>query len=154
MILLLAAVATLAASGGAVGSAEGAPRISRPASAYLQNCGGCHGINGTSSDIAVPSLLGQVGSFLCLPEGRRYIVRLPNVALAPVSDKELAELMNFVIAFDPKPSMPGAGPYTAAEVGELRRNPLIAQTISVQREALVKEMIGRCGAPRSLLTYK
>ena len=55
-------------------------------SIYLQHCGGCHGVQGISAPREVPDLRGQVGSFLCTADGRAYLVRLPNVALAPVSD--------------------------------------------------------------------
>src|SRR5437763_1681667 len=82
---------------GPKGAEDGAPRIGAAPGMYLLYCGGCHGINGHSSDAAVPSLKGQVDAFLCLPAGREYIVRLPNVAFAPLSDAQLAELMNFVV---------------------------------------------------------
>jgi hypothetical protein len=128
--------------------------ISRAAAGYLLNCGGCHGISGKSSDSAVPTLRGQVGSFLCVPEGRSFIARLPNVALAPLSDDELAEVMNFVVGFGSAKPVAGAVPYTRQEVGELRRRPLIGEQISSYRQALVKRLISECGAPSSLLDYK
>jgi len=129
------------------------PHIPDAAASYLLNCGGCHGIGGRSSDHAVPSLRGQVDAFLCLPEGREYIVRLPNVAFAPLSDEQLAALMNFVVSFgatrDESPQ-----PYTATEVGALRRRPLMGQPIAAYRLELVQKLIASCGAPRSLLSYR
>ena len=134
-------------------AAASVPHIPDAAASYLLNCGGCHGIGGRSSDHAVPSLRGQVDAFLCLPEGREYIVRLPNVAFAPLSDEQLAALMNFVVSFgatrDDSPP-----PYTAAEVGALRQRPLMGQPIAAYRLELVKKLIASCGAPRSLLSYR
>lgn len=129
-------------------------RIETTAGAYLLYCGGCHGINGHSSDSAVPSLKGQVDSFLCLPEGRKYIVRLPNVAFAPLDDAQLAELMNFVVALGSSREGKGDPPYTAAEVGALRRKPLLGQPIAGYRRQLVTRLVNTCSAPRSLLSYR
>lgn len=150
MIAWLAAL-VLTSDAGTVVATE-VPRVAEPAAAYLLNCGGCHGILGHSSDRAVPSLRGQVDAFLCLPEGREYIVRLPNVAFAPLSDGQLAALMNFVVSLG-KPR-DDIEPYTAAEVGALRRRPLMGQPIAVYRRELVKKLISTCDAPRSLLSYQ
>ncbi len=131
-----------------------APKVEPAAGAYLLYCGGCHGIDGHSSDAAVPSLKGQVDAFLCLQTGREYIIRLPNVAFAPLSDAQLASLMNFVVAFGQTREGKGDRPYSAAEVGALRRKPLLGQPIADYRRQLVTKLIETCGAPRSLLSYR
>jgi hypothetical protein len=122
---------------------------------YLERCGGCHGIQGHSAPSLVPRLQGQVGSFLCLPEGRSYLVRLPSVALSPLSDSELASLMNFVVfdlGGDPadRARFP---PYTAAEVGTLRKQPLNEIALAGYRAAIVTRLIEQCGAPSTLRDY-
>ena len=123
--------------------------------AYLERCGGCHGIQGHSAASLVPRLQGQVSSFLCLPEGRGYLVRLPSVALSPLSDGELASLMNFVV-FD-LGAVPGDRarfpPYTAAEVGTLRKQPLNEVGLAGYRAAIVTRLIQQCGAPSTLRDY-
>jgi mono/diheme cytochrome c family protein len=149
---LLAALGVFA--GAAPAAAPERQDISRPAAGYLLNCGGCHGITGKSSDSAVPTLRGQVASFLCLPEGRSFIVRLPNVAFAPLSDEELAGVMNFVVGVGAAKPQAGAVPYTRQEVAELRRRPLVGEQIASYRQGLVKRLIAECGAPSSLLDYK
>jgi hypothetical protein len=59
--------------------------------------------------------------------------------------------MNFVVSFGvTRTDWPA---YTAAEVGELRRRPLLGEPIGEYRRGLVKKLIASCGAPRSLLTY-
>jgi hypothetical protein len=155
--LTLALVLPLRLADGA-GSTPGrheVTRLNEVQSIYLQHCGGCHGIQGISAPREVPSLKGQVGNFLCTAEGRAYLIRLPNVALAPVSDQMLADMMNFVV-FDlggPSSAAPNASPYTAAEVAQLRRRPLTDTGLADYRARIVKDMIGRCGAPASLNTY-
>lgn len=99
--------------------------LSPAQSAYLENCGGCHGIQGSSAREEIPELSGRVGAFMRTPEGRAYLVQLPDVAFANLSDETLAEVMNFVVFAIGGPSAPrGAAPYTAVEVRDLRRNPL------------------------------
>ena len=122
---------------------------------YLERCGGCHGIQGRSAPTEVPRLQGQVGSFLCLPEGRAYLVRLPSVARSPLADDEVAALMNFVVfelggATADRARFP---PYTAAEVGELRKQPLNEVSLAGYRAAIVTRLIERCGAPATLRNY-
>lgn len=143
----------LVSSAEPAGAGLGTPRIGGAPGAYLLYCGGCHGINGHSSDAAVPSLKGQVDAFLCLPAGREYIIRLPNVAFAPLSDAQLAELMNFVVSLGQTREGKGDLPYTAVEVGALRRKPLLGQPIGGYRRQLVTRLVETCGAPRSLLSY-
>jgi cytochrome c553 len=153
---VLAAVLALSAesTGSGSGIADNSPpRIAGAPGEYLLYCGGCHGINGHSSDAAVPSLKGQVDAFLCLPAGREYIVRLPNVAFAPLSDAQLAELMNFVVSLGQTRGGKGDAAYTAAEVGALRRRALLGQPIVRYRRELVTRLVATCGAPRSLLSY-
>jgi hypothetical protein len=122
---------------------------------YLERCGGCHGIQGHSAPREVPRLQGQVSSFLCLPEGRGYLIRLPSVALSPLSDSELASLMNFVV-FE-LGGVPGDRarfpPYTADEVGTLRKQPLNEVALVGYRAAVVTRLIQQCGAPATLRDY-
>ena len=143
----------IAALAAVVWALAAAPKIAPTPGAYLLYCGGCHGINGHSSDAAVPSLRGQVDAFLCLPAGREYLIRLPNVAFAPLTDIQLADLMNFVVGLGETRTGKGDPPYTAAEVGPLRRNPLLGQPIANYRRQLVTKLVQTCRAPRSLLTY-
>lgn len=126
-------------------------RINEVQSTYLQHCGGCHGIQGISVPRVVPNLRGQVGSFLCTPQGRAYLIRLPNVALSPISDRLLADVMNFVV-FDLGQSS-DATPFTAPEVATLRKQPLTDTGLASYRTRIVDELIERCGAPASLRAY-
>jgi len=133
---------------------EPVTQLTEVAATYLERCGGCHGIQGRSAPGEVPSLRGQVGYFLCVPEGRAYLVRLPSVALAPLDDQRLAELVNFVV-FELGGAQDGgeAQRYTAAEVGQLRQRPLNDISLAGFRAALVDRLIAQCGAPQSLREY-
>ena len=133
---------------------EGAP-LSEVQVTYLERCGGCHGIQGHSAPRDVPRLKGQVGFFLCTPEARAYLVRLPSVASSPLTDDELAALMNFVV-FDlgGEPANRAVSrPYTAQEVGTLRKQPLNEVSLATYREGVVTRLVEQCGAPSSLREY-
>lgn len=123
------------------------PALTHVQTDYSENCGGCHGLQGISAVELVPPLKDRAGFFLCTPAGRRYIVQLPDVAFAALSDPELADVMNFV-AFDlGGPSAPKAAkPYTAAEVGQLRVNTPLRSNLRSRRRSIVAEVGKSCRA--------
>lgn len=95
--------------------------MSRPAQLYATNCQGCHGESGSSA-AEIPTLAGRVGYFARLPQGRRYLVQVPNVALNANSDADIAAVLNWLLVTYSRAQLPADfQPYTAAEVGELRR---------------------------------
>ncbi|MBS0419735.1 MAG: cystathionine beta-lyase [Proteobacteria bacterium] len=108
--------------------------------AYLKYCGGCHGIQGVSAPKTIPTLKNEAGRFLCTDDGRRYLVRLPNIARAPVSDELLADLLNFVVFGLGGASVPAGAPrYDATEVSALRRQPL-TNRLDVYRQRILTEV--------------
>lgn len=130
------------------------PRFPKPQADYLLHCGGCHGLEGTSNGKLVPDLRGQVGFFLRLPEGREYLVRLPNVAFSALSNDELAAVLNFMVFQIGGGGVPGdAQPYGAAEVAALRRRPLRELSLLEYRSRLVETLIRRYEAPAQLRAY-
>jgi len=150
------AVLVAAAGATAIGSPTVAPitSLSEVQSTYLERCGGCHGIQGWSAPSEVPSLRGQVGYFLCMPEARAYLIRLPSVATAPLSDRDLADLMNFVVFDLGAASTPSdSRKFTPSEVRALRNRPLKEVALTSYRAGLVEQLISRCGAPASLRQY-
>ena len=123
--------------------------------AYLTSCGGCHGIEGVSAPGKVPTLQGLTGSFLCTPQGRDFLVRLPDVALTTLSDRMLTQVMNFVV-FDLGAPVAGgrpARPYTIAEVARLRREPLTDTGLTAYRNRVVVGLAARCEVPAALHVY-
>ena len=121
---------------------------------YLMGCVGCHGEAGVTISQKVPDLKDQIGFFLRLPEGRAYLVRLPNVAFAPISDKELADMMNYMVFTLGASSTPkDAKPYSAAEVGKLRKQPLTEIPLFQYRTEIVERLISDYQAPEAMRLY-
>jgi len=136
-------------------SARAVTRLSATQVAYLTHCGGCHGIEGVSAPGAVPTLRGLTGSFLCTQQGREFIIRLPDVGLSTLSDRELTDVMNFVV-FDIGAPVAGgkpAQPYTVAEVARLRRQPLTDTGLTVYRNQVVAGLALECRVPAALHVY-
>ncbi|MET0270950.1 MAG: cytochrome C [Sphingomonas sp.] len=121
---------------------------------FVLRCGGCHGTLGVSPPRSVPSLKGVAGWFLCTPEGREYIIRLPNVSRAQFDDATLAGVMNFVTFTLGGASAPkGAARFTEAEVKAIRARPLNTAPLNAFRRRIVTDLIRRCHAPASLMDY-
>lgn len=142
----------LTAAVAGAGRAERAPLhpLDTARSDYVEYCAGCHGIQGSSEPARIPRLADRIGYFLCLPDGRDYLIRLPNVAHAAISDpQELADMMNFIVFGLGRASVPsGAVPYSGAEVARLRAQALKTGTpLAAVRADLVERMIRQCGAP-------
>ncbi len=94
--------------------------VTGPAHDYLLSCGGCHGLDGAGS-ARVPSLRG-IDRLLTRPAGRAYVLRVPGVASAPLSDARLAALLDWVfLQFDNRTPTN----FTAAEVGAARVDPWV-----------------------------
>jgi mono/diheme cytochrome c family protein len=95
--------------------------MTRPARIYAENCEGCHGWAGVSVT-EIPTLKGRIGYFARIPEGRRYLMQVPNVALNPSSDEDIAAMMNWLLATFSREQLPADFvPYTAQEVAGLRK---------------------------------
>jgi len=102
-----------------------AARGATPEIDYVLHCQGCHLADGSESPGRVPALAGSAGRFARLPEGRAYLVRVPGAAQSPLPDAALAALLNWMLPHFDAAGLPAAFvPYTAEEVGRLRRAPL------------------------------
>ncbi len=120
--------AALALAGANPASAE-TPQIH-----YMLQCQGCHRADGSGSPGAVPSLTGYRGRFLTVPGGREYLVRVPGSAQSPLSDADLARVLNWMIrAFGPPAIAADFEPFRTEEVERLRASPL-TDVDSVRRE--------------------
>ncbi len=101
-------------------------RAYTPAVEYALNCQGCHRADGAGTPESVPRLKGSVARFLGVPGGREYLAQVPGVAQAPLDDQALAAVMNWLLDHFDKEHIPaGFAPYTAEEMGRLRRTPLV-----------------------------
>jgi len=95
--------------------------------AYMLGCQGCHLEDGRGfPQRGVPALNGFVGNFLQVPGGREYLVQVPGAAQSELSDERLAEVLNWMLrTFSPAQLPADFRPYTASEVGRLRKSPLV-----------------------------
>lgn len=93
---------------------------------YAVHCQGCHRADGSGTPGSVPPLAGSVGKLLRVPGGRAFVVQVPGVSTAPVDDESLAAIVNWMLERFGKGDLPADFvPYTATEVGTLRRTPLV-----------------------------
>ena len=115
---------------------------------WTLNCQGCHRFDGSGSDATAPGIAGTVAKFLRVPGGREYLIRVPGVATSPLSDADLAEVMNWMLWRFDKEHLPASfQPYTAAEIAPLRARPLRLEA-SQMRSALLSgaEAAAQAGA--------
>jgi hypothetical protein len=115
---------------------------------FVEHCGGCHGALGRSAPAKLPELYGRVGWFMCTPDARNYLIRLPNIAHSRISDNdELADMLNymvFVVGGNSAP--PGTQPFTAEEVARERQHALVSGSLSAERARHAREAMHKCHA--------
>lgn len=96
------------------------PRIN-----YLLHCSGCHGTGGAGAPPNVPTLHEELGSMLSVPQMRSYLVRVPGASQAPLSDADLADVINWILEEFNADTLPeNFRLLTRAEVSEARSKPL------------------------------
>lgn len=113
-------------------------------SLYVVHCAGCHSMDGSGHPAqGVPSMRGALGHFLRLPEGRAFLVQVPGVNNAGLSDAQIADLTNWMVPqFSADTAPPGWAPYRADEVAGYRaRRPT---DVGAVRRGLV-EALGQQG---------
>jgi mono/diheme cytochrome c family protein len=120
-----------------------APSVAPTSSArslYVLNCSGCHGLDGAGAT-DVPDMR-RLGLFLRLDGGRQFIVSVPGVMNAGLSDAQIAEVTNWVLAtIAPDSLPPGHRPFDANEIAQARREPLA--DVAAARAALLAQARSR-----------
>ena len=105
---------------------------------YAMNCQGCHGNLGVSV-AEIPPLAGRMGYFVRIPEGRRYLIELPNIAMNPGSNEEIAAVLNWALYTYSRAQLPASfEPYTAAEVGQWRKQRI---DVSARRRQVIERLL-------------
>lgn len=119
---------------------------------FIEQCAGCHGVRGTTAPAHLPEIKDRVGWFMCTPESRAYLLRLPNVAHSRITDNaQLADLMNYVVFVLGGKSVPaGTKPFTGEEVALERQFALTSVSLQAERLRLANVAIAKCRAPTSL----
>ena len=136
---VLTAIGTAGAQTPAIAAPAGVANPQRAWQNWTLNCQGCHRPDGTGSASTSPSLAGTVARFLWVPGGREYLGRVPGVATSPLSNADLADLINWMLwRFDKEHVPPTFQPFTAAEIGRLRAQPLRLEASQMRSELLKK----------------
>ncbi|WP_260430060.1 cytochrome c [Burkholderia cenocepacia] len=138
--LLLAAAAAGAFATPA--QADGAADAALARQHWVLNCMGCHTATGGGIPGKVPPLANSLGYFAHLPAGREYVMRVPGASNSALSDRELADVLNWVFTTMNRDALPrDFKPYTAAEVAAHRR-PALSDVATV-RAGLVRALQAR-----------
>ncbi|MEC7379380.1 MAG: hypothetical protein VX886_04240 [Pseudomonadota bacterium] len=104
---------------------------------YMLNCQGCHAVDGRGLN-DIPTMADFVGKFLTVDGGRAYLVQVPGSANSPLSDQQLAEVLNWVLLTMSQPQLPQPfEPYTAAEVNDYRKQTM-SDAAAVRRDLLAQ----------------
>lgn len=105
-----------------------------PKSDFLLHCGGCHQPNGTGAPPNVPTLVGSLGRIAASAEGRDYLARVPGAAQAPLTDDELAAVLNWILKEFNNDTLPASfKPLKGREVGKSRAR-VLADPLKMRNE--------------------
>jgi len=89
---------------------------------YVLHCSGCHALDGSGLEAkGIPRIRDQIGYYLRLPEGRAFLLQVPGLLSAGLSDERAAGVTNWMIEYFAGPSMPeNFVPYTPEEAKRYR----------------------------------
>jgi mono/diheme cytochrome c family protein len=91
---------------------------------FMLHCSGCHGMDGSGAPAqGIPDFRDQIGHFQRLPEGRAFLMQVPGLLNAGLSDDRRAAVTTWLVRTFAGPSLaPGFQPYTAAEARQYRES--------------------------------
>ncbi len=122
--------------------AENAQPVRSAETMWMLNCQGCHRPDASGTGSEVPPMPGIVARFLSVPGGREYLIRVPGVATAPLSDESIAVLVNWMLEkFDPENIPDDFIPYTGEEVSSLRQLGAYGTEAGAIRISLMKSFV-------------
>lgn len=114
-----------------------------PQANYMLRCMGCHVADGSGSPGRVPSVRESLAVLSASAAGRRFLVQVPGAAQSPLSDLELAQVLNWMIRnLNDRPLSNDFRDFSAEEVARYRKNPLVdvrgtrAQLLSASRASM------------------
>jgi hypothetical protein len=117
---ILASVAAAFLAFASMSLQAASPRIN-----YLLYCTGCHGVTGASSPPNVPTLVGELGKMMNVPQMRDYLVQIPGAASAPIDDPDLTAVINWILHEFNEDTLPdNFKDLTINEVAKARENVL------------------------------
>ena len=108
---------------------------------YQLRCAGCHGQDGMGvPEGGIPPFPGFVDGFFETKNSRLYLMHVPGINTASLSDKEIAEVMNYVVERWGNADHPQQ-PFTTEEVNALRAIPV--EDVIVLRRQVTQELTAR-----------
>lgn len=109
---------------------------------YQLQCLGCHLTKGEGMPRSdVPKMKGFVGHFLKVKGGREFLVQVPGASQSALSNKQLAELMNWMLQDEgiAEGSAPkNFKPYTEKEVATHRH--VMIKDLAGHRKSLIEQI--------------
>ena len=119
-------------------NAESKPITSSVRSLYIVHCAGCHGVDGAGAKTAHVPDVRRLGNLLRLDGGRAFVISVPGVMGSGLTDQQVADVTNWLLANVAKASVPESHrPYDAAEVQRARAVPLV--DVAAARSQLVSQ---------------
>lgn len=110
-----------------------------PRSDYILRCAGCHGMEGRGTEAGgIPGFPGSIATIAGDDEGRTYMLHVPGVVGASLSNAEIAAVLNYILAQWGEPGVP---PFTAAEVTRRRAVP-VADVVGLRNQIADRLMAG------------
>jgi hypothetical protein len=107
-----------------------------PHTEYMLDCMGCHQADGAGVPGKVPDMRSALVPLARTAAGRRYLIQVPGVAQAPLSDAELAQLVNWMVRHLSARAIPGSfRAFTPGEVAAYRGTPLV-EVVRMRRRLL------------------
>ena len=93
---------------------------------YMLNCMGCHLPDGSGAAGKVPSVRESLVTLSSSAAGRRFLVQVPGASQSPLTDLELAQVLNWMVRNLSARAVPADFiDFTAAQVASYRRPPLV-----------------------------
>ena len=101
---------------------------------YMLHCGGCHLPDGRGAPPKVPDLRNELGWLATTQQGRNYLVRVPGASQAPVTDAQLAAIVNWLLVEYNADELPADfEPLTEPEVAAARKR-VLSDPLKARRE--------------------
>ncbi|MGV8839767.1 MAG: hypothetical protein ACWA6X_05630 [Bauldia sp.] len=114
-----------------------------PHTNFVLRCSGCHGVTGLGAPAAgIPTFPDLVGVFAGDEDGRTYLFHVPGIIGASLSNREIAEVMNYVMVTWAGPSLPANFVPFAEEEVTMRRAIPVADVVGFRR-TIVERLAAR-----------
>jgi cytochrome c553 len=112
-----------------------------PAVNYQLRCAGCHGQDGMGvSSAGIPPFPGFIDGFFQTAASRLYLMHVPGINTASLSDPEIARVMNYVGQRWGQDDTPRTD-FTPEEVTALRQQPV--QDVVALRRSVIAELTAK-----------